>query len=202
MILLANDTDNGIEHESDFRSGSQQGDTTALDRLDKPLDPLRGNSLPCEIIPDCTPCFIRQQYHYPVKSSERLAKKSSAIRTCHRAPSDSHRAACENRACISDQETKPRPTPTQAPQEGLSKGLRGVTDFYKAHGVSETTARRGLEGKYFPVVQGEWQRGNAIIKQAPLDLSGQRAFCEYYAGKRKLHECLDAACVCHQVIGQ
>ncbi len=153
---------------------------------------------------------IRQQYHYPVKSSEKLAKKSSAIRTCHRAPSDSHRApsdshraSCENRACNHyDQETKPRPTPTQATQEGLSKGLRGVTDFYKAHGVSEATARRGLEGKYFPVVQGEWQRGNAIIKQAPLDLTGQRAFCEYYAGKRKLHECLDAACVCHQVIGQ
>ena len=63
MIVLANDTNNGIEHESDFPSESLQGNTSALDRLSKPLDPLRGNGLPCEIISDCTHCFIRQQYH-------------------------------------------------------------------------------------------------------------------------------------------
>jgi hypothetical protein len=60
--LLANDINNGIEHGSDFRSGSLQGNTFALDQLGKPLDPLRGNGFPCEIILDCTPCFNRQQY--------------------------------------------------------------------------------------------------------------------------------------------
>jgi hypothetical protein len=63
-ILLANDTNNGIEHRSDFRSGSLQVNTSALGQLGKPLDLLRGNGLLCEIIPYCTPYFIRQQYQF------------------------------------------------------------------------------------------------------------------------------------------
>ena len=63
MIVLANDANIGIEHGSDFPSGSLQGNTSALDCLSKPLDRLHGNGLSCKIIPDCTPCFIRQHYH-------------------------------------------------------------------------------------------------------------------------------------------
>jgi len=59
--LLANDTNNGIEYGSDLHPGSLQGNTSALDRLGKALDPLhRDGLLLCEIIPGCTPYFIRQ----------------------------------------------------------------------------------------------------------------------------------------------
>ncbi len=92
------------------------------------------------------------------------------------------------------------PAPTEA-KGTLPEGLVAFTDFYKAHSISETTARRGLEGQYFPVVSGPWHRGNSVIKQA-LDLSGQRAFCEYFSSKGKLHQCDRADCPCHALATQ
>ncbi len=96
------------------------------------------------------------------------------------------------------QEVKPRPTSAQSLNKALPDELVSFTDFYKAHGISETTARRDMQSSQFPVVSGSWQRGNNIIKQA-LDLSGQRAFCEYYAAKEKLQPCSNETCACHHV---
>ncbi len=95
-------------------------------------------------------------------------------------------------------EVKPRPTAAQNVNTALPDGLVSFTDFYKAHSISETTARRDMQSSQFPVVSGSWLRGNNIIKQA-LDLSGQRSFCEYYAAKGKLLLCSNETCACHHV---
>ena len=98
-------------------------------------------------------------------------------------------------------ERKPHTSMTTEAKGTLPEGLVAFTDFYKAHSISETTARRGLEGQCFPVVSGPWHRGNSVIKQA-LDLSGQRAFCEYFSSKGKLHQCEVADCPCHTLAAQ
>jgi len=61
LLLLANDTNNGIEQGSDFRSGSLPGNTSALGQPGKPLDPSSGHDLPCKSMLCCTACVIRQQ---------------------------------------------------------------------------------------------------------------------------------------------
>jgi len=84
-ILLANDTNSGIDRGSDFHLKSLQRNTSALDQLGKALVPLRGNWLLGEIIPYYTPCFIRQQFlnvvvpiHATLLINEQVCRKTLA----------------------------------------------------------------------------------------------------------------------------
>lgn len=65
------------------------------------------------------------------------------------------------------------------PVSELPGELVPFTDFFKQHGISETTARRGI-GKAFPVAPGgPWSIGGNLVK-IMLASAGRRAFYEAY----------------------
>ncbi len=134
------------------------------------------------------------------KLRERVAQLEQRLERLERAEKTIAPRAPEASPTTMKERRQHATVPTEA-KGTLPEGLVAFTDFYKAHSISETTARRGLEGQCFPVVSGPWHRGNSVIKQA-LDLSGQRAFCEYFSSKGKLHQCDRADCPCHTIAPQ
>ncbi len=98
-------------------------------------------------------------------------------------------------------ERRPHATTPVAAKGTLPEGLVAFTDFFKRHGISESTARRGMEAKAFPIVSNEWHRGNAVIKQA-LDAEGQIHFCQFFSTHKAFHQCDLADCPCHTIAPQ
>lgn len=74
---------------------------------------------------------------------------------------------------------------------GLPDDLVAFVDFYKAHHISESTARRVLDEHKDAALYGEWKPGgNKVIKQA-LDAQGRHVFYEAFKTKTSFKPCPD-----------
>src|SRR5690348_11544508 len=60
---------------------------------------------------------------------------------------------------------------------GLPEGMVAFVDFFKAHHISESTARRVLDQNQESAISGEWHSGGKTIKHV-LDAAGCHVFYE------------------------
>lgn len=80
----------------------------------------------------------------------------------------------------------------------LPAGYRGFTEFFRDHGIAETTAGRAATAGAFEIKTDGWRQNGRPVKKA-LDPAGQLAFCEHFRTKSGYHQCQIDDCPCHQV---
>jgi hypothetical protein len=81
-----------------------------------------------------------------------------------------------------------RITANESVQSGMPDGLIPLATFFDRHGISESTARRGIDKQFKIAPGGPWTLNGFRIIQA-LDAAGQRAFYEAYHSKASFTPC-------------
>lgn len=77
----------------------------------------------------------------------------------------------------------------------LPVGHRGFTEFFRSHGIAETTAGRAATAGVFQILTDGWKQNGRPVKKA-LDPDGQNAFIRYFRQRPGYHMCQVAGCVC------
>ncbi len=93
------------------------------------------------------------------------------------------------------QATRSRITPGETT---LPSGYRGFTDFFRDHGIPESTADRAAKAGIFEIATDGWRVDGYPVKKA-LDPTAQRLFCQHFHHRApQYHECSINDCPCHQ----
>lgn len=77
----------------------------------------------------------------------------------------------------------------------LPLGYRGFTEFFKSHGIAETTAGRAADAGVFEIKTDGWRQNGRSVKKA-LDPAGQDAFIRHFRQRPSYHMCQVAECPC------
>lgn len=94
---------------------------------------------------------------------------------------------------ITPQRTRLTPGETTLPT-----GYRGFTEFFKAHGIPETTASRVAHMGIFEILSNGWKVDGTSVKKV-LDPEAQRLFCEHFRKRSgSFHACEVEGCPCHE----
>lgn len=81
--------------------------------------------------------------------------------------------------------TPPRSLQTQS---GLPDGYVSFAEFFAAHGIPESTARRGMASGKVQVIRGKWNKDGFQIVLA-LDPAGQAQFYQMYKDNQHFTAC-------------
>jgi hypothetical protein len=86
--------------------------------------------------------------------------------------------------------------PSVSKETTLPISHRGYTEFYRVHGIPETTAGRANETGVFRIVTDGWKVNGVPVKKA-LDREAQIAFCNHFCNHEKFQRCSVDDCPCH-----
>ncbi len=84
-----------------------------------------------------------------------------------------------------------------AAKNTLPDGYRSFTDFFREHGIAETTAGRGVQAASIEVKEGNWKTAAGKMMKKALDADGQTQFCQFFSTHQSYHQCEVADCPCH-----